>query len=89
MIEVRVTDSGPGIDPGLGEDVFAAGTSTKDSPGMDRRGLGLALVRQTCVRRGGSVEVEDDGETTFRVILPVVPDGLAGPNDATEEERTP
>lgn len=73
LVEVRVIDSGPGIDPELGERLFAAGSTTKEGSQGDRRGLGLALVRQTCLRRGGSVDVDDDGETTFVAYLPVMP----------------
>ncbi|WP_180967384.1 ATP-binding protein [Zhihengliuella halotolerans] len=89
MIEVRVTDSGPGIAPELGETVFAAGTSTKDAPGTDRRGLGLALVRQMCVRRGGTVEVDDDGATTFSVLLPVASGDQDAPSGPAREGRQP
>ncbi|MCP2237359.1 ATP-binding protein [Prauserella halophila] len=73
LLEVRVTDSGPGIDPELGDDVFTAGVSTKDrTPGGDgARGLGLALVRQACTRWGGWVDVDPAEETVFSAYLPV------------------
>ncbi|MGP3971312.1 sensor histidine kinase [Streptomyces sp. 6N223] len=52
-VRVRVTDSGPGVAPELGEEVFRQGFSTKASG----RGLGLAITRLVCERRGGGVAV--------------------------------
>lgn len=69
LVEVRVIDSGPGIDLAIAESVFSIGRSTKDEDG--RRGLGLALVHQACLRRGGSVEIDTEEETTFCAFLPV------------------
>ncbi|MCH8563128.1 sensor histidine kinase [Nesterenkonia sp. YGD6] len=69
LVEVRVIDSGPGLAPEIAEEVFSIGRSTKDPSG--RRGLGLALVHQACMRRGGSVTVEHEDETTFCAYLPV------------------
>ncbi|TLP94972.1 sensor histidine kinase [Nesterenkonia salmonea] len=69
LVEVRVIDSGPGLDLDIAEDVFSIGRSTKDQDG--RRGLGLALVHQACLRRGGSVSVDTEDETTFCAYLPV------------------
>jgi two-component system, CitB family, sensor kinase len=67
VIEVR--DSGPGIPPGHAEKVFEAGWSTK-AAGQGERGLGLALVRQTARRAGGSVTAASDGGAVFTVRLP-------------------
>lgn len=69
LVEVRAIDSGPGVDPAIAQTVFNIGRSTKDEPG--RRGLGLALVQQACLRRGGSVELDTEDETTFCAFLPV------------------
>jgi sensor histidine kinase regulating citrate/malate metabolism len=69
VVEVRVIDSGPGLDKSIAEDVFSIGRSTKDLAG--RRGLGLALVHQACLRRGGSVSVDTEDATTFCAYLPV------------------
>lgn len=68
-VTVRVRDSGPGVDPAIGDDVFREGFSTK--PGGAHRGLGLALVRQVAQRRGGSVQVSREGTCAFTVVLPV------------------
>ncbi|WP_274562146.1 sensor histidine kinase [Streptomyces spiramyceticus] len=66
---VRVSDTGPGVDPASADAVFARGWSTK-SPG---RGIGLALVRQAVHRGGGAVVLADgaDGGADFTVRLPL------------------
>ncbi|ASR37118.1 histidine kinase [Prauserella marina] len=59
---LRVADSGGGIAPGVAQDIFRKGWSTKPG-GEQGRGLGLALVGQTVRRHGGVVSVGngDDG----------------------------
>lgn len=54
---VVVTDSGPGVAPDIAEEIFRHGFTTKAAEEGGQRGLGLALTRQTCLRRKGSVEV--------------------------------
>jgi two-component system CitB family sensor kinase len=68
LLEVRVTDSGPGIPPDRLDRVFTAGFSTKDG-GEGPRGLGLSLVSQACARWGGGVEVSTEDETSFTAYL--------------------
>jgi two-component system CitB family sensor kinase len=68
LIEVR--DSGPGIREADIERVFEAGWSTKPA-GAHGRGVGLALVRQTAARLGGSVAAASDGGAVFTVRLPL------------------
>ncbi|WP_436740421.1 ATP-binding protein [Streptomyces sp. BBFR102] len=75
---LRVADNGPGV--GGGEEVFRRGWSTKEGGG---RGLGLALVRQTAERHGGTVTVGEapGGGAAFRVRIPFgrhTPDGFSG-----------
>ncbi len=53
-VRVRVRDSGSGVAPELAESVFRQGFSTKASG----RGLGLAITRLVCGRRGGGVAVD-------------------------------
>jgi len=60
-VVVEVADSGPGVDPGAAPSILRLGYSTKD-PGNYGRGLGLALVRQTVSRLGGTLTV-GRGET--------------------------
>jgi two-component system, CitB family, sensor kinase len=68
---LRVSDSGPGLDPADVERAFASGWTTKRSDGLGR-GLGLALVRRAVRRHGGEVEVGRGPEgAEFRVRLPL------------------
>ncbi|WP_238496909.1 sensor histidine kinase [Streptosporangium sp. KLBMP 9127] len=69
-LHVRVSDSGPGVTPELAEEVFRDGFTTKVSH-AGPRGLGLALTRQTCLRRGGWVRVHNAGGAVFTALLPV------------------
>ncbi|MCD2187702.1 sensor histidine kinase [Actinomycetospora soli] len=52
-VHVAVRDTGPGVSTEPPDAVFGRGVSTKG----DGRGIGLALVRAVCVRRGGEVAV--------------------------------
>jgi two-component system CitB family sensor kinase len=72
LVEVR--DSGPGIAPELADEVFQHGFTTKVAQSGGVRGLGLALTRQACVRRGGWVKVrnEDGVGAVFTALLPPV-----------------
>ncbi|WP_164551830.1 sensor histidine kinase [Streptomyces sp. WAC 01529] len=78
---LRVSDTGPGVDPALREAVFERGWSTKAATG---RGLGLALVDQTVTRNGGVLtlrESEKGGahfEVTFTVPVAAVGRRSAG-----------
>jgi sensor histidine kinase regulating citrate/malate metabolism len=75
--EVRITvrDTGPGIDSDLGERVFRHGVSTKDVEPGGRRGVGLALVRVICRKRGGDITVSHDKGAVFVASLPFEPAG--------------
>ncbi|WP_405910774.1 MULTISPECIES: ATP-binding protein [unclassified Streptomyces] len=55
-VEIVVRDSGPGVAPELAQEVFSHGFTTKAARGGDR-GIGLALTRLVCKRRGGEVSV--------------------------------
>ncbi|MFE3452322.1 ATP-binding protein [Nonomuraea sp. NPDC059194] len=68
-LRVRVGDSGPGITPDLVEEVFREGFTTKAAH-SGPRGLGLALTRQACLRRGGWVRVHNAGGAVFTALLP-------------------
>ncbi|MCG8919783.1 sensor histidine kinase [Actinokineospora sp. PR83] len=69
---VVVRDSGPGVAPEIAEEVFRHGFTTKAAREGGQRGLGLALTRQTCVRRRGSVQVHNDQGAVFTARLPEV-----------------
>ncbi|MEV4804068.1 sensor histidine kinase [Nonomuraea sp. NPDC049421] len=68
-LHVRVGDSGPGIAPELVGEVFREGFTTKAAH-SGPRGLGLALTRQACLRRGGWVRVRNSGGAVFTALLP-------------------
>lgn len=79
---VRVRDSGPGIAPDLVREVFEHGFTTKVARSGGSRGLGLALTRQACVRRGGWVDAHNEDGAVFTALLPVpaaAGDGAAPP----------
>ncbi|MEU6917561.1 sensor histidine kinase [Streptomyces olindensis] len=69
---MRVSDTGPGVDPEHAEAVFQRGFSTKPA-GPGGRGLGLALVQQAAQRHGGTLAVTeaDGGGAEFEVRLPL------------------
>ncbi|GGV24491.1 histidine kinase [Streptomyces filipinensis] len=74
-VVLRVSDSGPGVDPAHADLVFQRGFSTKPA-GPGGRGLGLALVRQAVSRHEGTLTVaesDEDGEggAVFEVRLPL------------------
>ncbi|HEY5154237.1 MAG TPA: HAMP domain-containing sensor histidine kinase, partial [Acidimicrobiales bacterium] len=73
MVEVRVTDHGPGIPAELAEAVFqpeVRGTTTASGDG-----LGLAISRGIVAAHGGTLALEPATTgTTMLVILPVEPD---------------
>ena len=75
-IEIRVTDSGKGIDPAFLPYIFerfrqADSSMTRSEGGL---GLGLAIVRHVVELHGGSVEAASPGVgqgATFTVRLPI------------------
>lgn len=60
-VEIVVRDSGPGIAPELAQEVFTNGFTTKAAHSGER-GVGLALTRLVCRRRGGEVAVMNTDE---------------------------
>jgi PAS domain S-box-containing protein len=71
MVDISVTDSGPGIPADLMERIFESFFSTK-SEGM---GLGLALSRSIAESHGGRLFAENRpaGGACFHLILPPLP----------------
>ncbi len=70
-VEVVVSDSGPGIPDELVPTIFEHGVTTKRVDPMEH-GVGLALIRLVCRRRGGEIQVEhEDGVTSFVARLGV------------------
>lgn len=66
--EVRVSDSGRGIEPADERRIFDRGFSTKT--GTADHGFGLAVVREIVERHGGTVSLGQRGKTTFVVRFP-------------------
>jgi two-component system CitB family sensor kinase len=82
-LAIDVRDSGPGIDPALGAAIFDEGVTSKSANGR-QRGLGLALVRHAVQRRGGVIDVVNDGGAVFRVRLPIA---VTAPDDSVVASR--
>jgi len=72
-LELVVADTGPGIPDELRERVLERGFSTKPSDAAGGRGLGLALVRHTVERLGGTVAL--GGPPGARVVVTLPLDG--------------
>jgi K+-sensing histidine kinase KdpD len=73
LVEISITDSGPGIAAELHNQIFELNFSrTGAQPG--KLGFGLWWVKTLMTRLGGSVTVESDGHhgTTFRLRLPSI-----------------
>ena len=73
-VEISVSDSGPGIPPEVATEVFAHGFTTKAATSGDR-GIGLALTRLVCQRRGGEVQLAStpEGGASFVAQLGIAP----------------
>jgi two-component system CitB family sensor kinase len=86
-VEISVSDSGPGVAPEIAREVFAHGFTTKAATAGER-GIGLALTRLICQRRGGEVvltNTDDGARFSARLGVSTVagadaePDPPAGP----------
>jgi signal transduction histidine kinase len=69
VVEVRISDTGPGIPADVVSEVFTPFFTTKPRGA----GLGLAICRRIVQDHGGTIEVESPpGQgATFRVVLPL------------------
>jgi two-component system, CitB family, sensor kinase len=89
-LRLVVTDTGPGVPEGVVDQVFARGYSTKSSAVAGGRGVGLALVRTICERRGGWVSVRAGDGGTGAVFTAVLgrdaPDPAAPPGEQVRVE---
>lgn len=73
---LRVHDDGPGIDPGVRDELFARFARGDSSRARQTggTGLGLAIAKAIVEGHGGHITVASDpGDTTFTVRLPVNP----------------
>jgi signal transduction histidine kinase len=76
MVDLSVTDDGPGVPPSERERIFEPFARVRDRSRLeDGAGLGLAIARQLARRHGGDVTVDPDATngTTFRLSLPLLP----------------
>lgn len=83
MVELRVSDSGPGIPPAIRETLFEPFVSDGKRRGI---GLGLTIANRIAQEHGGRVHVEDSraGHTTFVLSLPRA---VLGATLAAEQEQ--
>lgn len=74
LMELRVSDNGPGVPPSLRERIFEPFFTARS----DGTGLGLAVVRSVAEAHGGSVQVEDcaPGGACFVLRIPLGREGL-------------
>ncbi|BAJ74422.1 signal transduction histidine kinase [Microbacterium testaceum StLB037] len=71
---LRVTDTGPGIDPGVAGRLFDRFARADDARNRDAgsTGLGLSIAEAITAAHGGTISVESaPGRTVFEVRLPV------------------
>lgn len=84
-LTVTIEDRGPGIPPSLADRIFDPFVMASDSLNRNpaSTGLGLALVRRTVERRGGTVRLADgrSAGAAFVITLPVA--------DGGENHRSP
>ena len=75
-VRITVSDSGPGVPERVAADVFEQGVTTKRT-GPEEHGIGLALTRLVCQRRGGEVEfhnTEHGAVFTAHLTVAAVPE---------------
>ncbi len=66
-IEIRIEDTGPGIDPQLQRKVFNPFFTTREKG----TGLGLAIVKSIIDSHEGNIEVESDGKTGTAILIQI------------------
>jgi PAS domain S-box-containing protein len=71
-VAVAVEDSGPGVDPALGDDIFEPFVTSR----RDGMGMGLSICRSIVEAHGGRLGVTPNAArgSTFRFVLPVAGD---------------
>ena len=68
VVQIDITDSGPGIPRDLGETIFLPMITSK----AEGSGLGLPIAQEIISRHGGTIHLQSsDRGTTFSTILPM------------------
>ena len=70
-VRIAVRDDGPGVDPAVGDDVFAPGARGPDGAGSGA-GLGLALARRLARASGGDIVLGPGPGGHFVIVLAAV-----------------
>ena len=72
VMELTVSDQGPGVPEQDRQLVFERFHRSREARAMPGSGLGLAIVRQVATRHGGTVEIGDaeGGGAEVRLTLP-------------------
>ncbi len=87
-VELSVSDSGPGVDATIATEVFEHGFTTKAAQDGER-GIGLALSRLICHRRGGEVEINNTADgAEFVARMTIIPAQPRPADAGTKQEST-
>lgn len=87
-LELIVSDSGPGVDATIANEVFEHGFTTKAAQDGER-GIGLALTRLICHRWGGEVEINNTADgAEFVARMTIIPAQDRPATAATTQEST-
>jgi signal transduction histidine kinase len=80
MVDLHISDSGPGIPEDIRRRIFEPFFTTK---GHEGTGLGLAITRRIVMAHKGKIECESfPGGTLFKIQLPVAPPATVKGNPA-------
>ncbi|WP_314507129.1 ATP-binding protein [uncultured Microbacterium sp.] len=87
---LRVHDDGPGVDPGIADDLFERFSRADRSRARKTggTGLGLSIAQAIVTAHGGSLAVQSTpGSTTFEVRLPLAPTAPAVASAELERDQ--
>jgi len=86
-VELRVTDSGPGVPHDRREDIFVPFQRLGDTDNLTGLGLGLALSKGFVEAMGGSLQADDTpgGGLTMVISLPAVTNETGGDEAGRDE----
>ena len=67
-LRVLISNNGPKIKESMRNQLFSRGVTSKGSHGS---GIGLYMSKQLIERYEGSIDLLDDGRTTFEILIPI------------------